>query len=231
MTTPTAAMSTTASTTIPAMPAAEMPLLAEELASPLLAEMAAEELEPADVVVDVGVWLSAVAEPVLGALAVVVLPEVVEVCDVVDSDDEDVTWFVNVEPLSELALTVPGALSSDEDVVCELCLVDESVSAEDVVDDFFVALPVDDEVVCFELVELDVLSDVASWELLVFDDVEVGAAVVAVGVAVVVDGAAVVEVGAVVVVDPVEPVELVVPADPLAMARAASISTVCMSAT
>ncbi|RLN80796.1 hypothetical protein BBJ28_00017765 [Nothophytophthora sp. Chile5] len=208
------------------MPAADTPLLLV-VPDSLLAETVVVDPDEPVVVVE-AVVLSVVVEPVvveavLGALATVELPP--EVVDVVASDDEDVAWFVKAEPLSELALTVPGDELSDDD-------------------DDDVAVAVDGAVVVVfvvVLVELSLLESELVVVALVVDGVAVvleGVAVVVDGVAVVVDGVVVVvacvaEVadGVVVAVEPLVDVAVDVAVEPVAVATAAATNAACTLAT
>lgn len=235
MTTPKAAIPTIASTIMPAIPAAEMPepVVVLDL---LLMLVAAPPLEAA-------VWavvLSVLA--VLGAVVVVGAVVALDFCSVDDPVVVDVCWFVKVDPVSELALTVPGA---DSSVFSELCLVESCLvesclfsdpdAESDVEADVVVFLSVFvavDESPDFEVVDcfVDPVLPPSSLELVVdvSNDDEVGAAVVALGVSVAAVLGVVAAAGAFVAVV-VDPVELV--PDPFAMARACSINTVCMLAT
>jgi hypothetical protein len=164
------------------------------------------------------------------------LSEAEVVCAVDESEDESVIdddavfpLFVAVEEL-ELELSVDEAAVLPVLVAVELELSVDEAAVLPVLVAVELELSVDEVVVLPVLVAVVLELDEEVAEaclvdeslLLAVDVSDVGAAVVAVGVAVVAVGVAVVAAGAVV------PVVLV---DPLAVARAASISTVCMSAT
>lgn len=114
MITPNAATATIASTIIPAKPAAEIPPPEDATDWLLILEASAE---PA--VFSVVAALGGLVAGELGVLGVLG-----DVCSVDDSVVFDEAWFVKVDPVSELAFTVPGADSSAFESV--VCCVDES---------------------------------------------------------------------------------------------------------